>query len=134
MRSAVQIDAKAGARNGASPFVVLAAVFALLIQAMLPSAVMAAQSAATDGLVICTAQGMETVRSDADGQPAKSVGGQPCPYCLAAATAAVVIGQNISVALVAYTARPSFHIAPAQDRPTLARPPPRPPSQAPPIA
>jgi hypothetical protein len=113
----------------------LLAVFALLVQALIPAAAMAARSDPAGTTIICTATGTQTLA--ADGKPAtphkRDFGGMPCQDCLAAALAIVAPAPAPSVQ-VAYAIARVEH-APA--RPILsprARAPPRPPGQGPPTA
>jgi hypothetical protein len=109
----------------------LFAVFALLIQALTPTAAMASRS---DGaIVICTATGTQTL--SADGHPSKSKGfaGMPCQDCLAAAMA-VIVTPELAVQPVAYTIAKVEHAPVRQVFAPRARAPPRPPGQGPPTA
>lgn len=111
----------------------LVAVFALMIQALVPAAAMAAQPDRSGLSVICTQNGTATV--SLGGQPAKPKGfaGMPCQNCLAAALA-VTQTPELAVQPVIYQAARVEH-APAE-RPIepRARAPPRPPGQGPPTA
>ncbi len=111
---------------------VLAALVALLAQALLPGAAMAAESLSTVRVELCTENGAETVVIGADGQERKSgFAGLPCHDCLAA-TLAVVVTPELAVAPVAYAAVVVRHAAPAVTAQPRARAPPRPPGQGPP--
>ena len=111
---------------------VLAALVALLAQALLPGAAMAAESLSTVRVELCTENGAETVVIGADGQERKSgFAGLPCHDCLAA-TLAVVVTPELAVAPVAYTAVVVRHAAPVATAQPRARAPPRPPGQGPP--
>ncbi|WP_374469155.1 DUF2946 family protein [Phenylobacterium sp.] len=109
-------------------------LFALLIQALLPAAALAGQPpAARETLVICTAGGPQTVAADdTDDGRRPGFAGLPCPDCLAGSTAALP-PPDLAVAPVAYASGRVEH-RPAADENGLrwARPPPRPPSRAPP--
>jgi hypothetical protein len=111
----------------------LLAVFALLVQALIPSAAMATQ--ANDGGVICTATGTHapgglTRPSDAG----KTFGGMPCQDCLAAAMAMVVASPVIAAQPVAYEVARIEHASTTALPAPRARAPPRPPGQGPPTA
>ena len=115
----------------------LVAVFALLVQALIPSAARAAaRPDPAAALVICTANGTQTITPD--GKPAapvpkKTLGGMPCQDCLAAALAVVAPGP-VTIQPVAYeTARVEHAPVRAVFAPR-ARAPPRPPGQGPPTA
>jgi len=115
----------------------LVAVFALMVQALVPAAAMAAAPGAGGVMVICTQNGTATV---AFGQPGQAQGGKsrgfagmPCQDCLAAALA-MTETPELAVQPVVYVAARIEH-APAE-RPIepRARAPPRPPGQGPPTA
>jgi hypothetical protein len=123
--------------EGLRPIAAAFAVFALLIQALLPSAAMAAQGAAQAAgapLVVCTIAGAQ--RLDAAPAPQhspKGLAGMPCQDCLAASVAALAppvlaLGAvPIAFVVVEHHARPAVRLA-------LARAPPRPFGQGPPAA
>ncbi|MBB3893114.1 hypothetical protein GGQ61_003852 [Phenylobacterium haematophilum] len=105
---------------------------ALLAQALLPGAAMAAESLSTVRVELCTETGAKTVVIGADGQERKSgFAGLPCHDCLAASMA-VVVTPELAVAPVAYAAVVVRHAAPARPLQPRARAPPRPPGQGPP--
>ena len=122
-----------GSRQDRRAFAALVAVFALLVQAMLPGAAMASSGGDPFG-VICTATGTATVSPHAPAQaPAKEFGGMPCQDCLAAAMA-VVQTPELAIQPVAYAVARIEH-EPARQQPApRARAPPRPPGQGPPTA
>ncbi len=107
------------------------AVVALLIQALLPAAAMAAQIRGQT-MVICTIDGMKTVALDPQGQPEKGgFAGLPCADCLGATTVAV-LDPAISVTPAVYAVRVAAQpVEPLKTRPR-ARAPPRPFGQGPP--
>jgi hypothetical protein len=113
------------------------AVFAVLIQALVPAAAMAAAPDATGAMVICTQNGTATVAFSQPGQAQtgkpKGFAGMPCQDCLAAALA-MTETPELAVQPVAYVTARIQH-APAE-RPIepRARAPPRPPGQGPPTA
>src|SRR3546814_9849577 len=67
----------------------LIAVFALLIQALMPAAAMAGSPAAPGLTSICTGSGVTTVSDQAPPSGPKGLAGLPCQNCLAAAVAAI---------------------------------------------
>jgi hypothetical protein len=114
------------------PVAALIGLFALLIQALLPAAALAAQPPGGDTLVICTAQGLKTVALGAGAEPEKGFAGLPCIDCLAVSIAAAP-APAVTVAPVAYVVVPIVHPTPAADLTVrAARAPPRPPGQGPP--
>jgi hypothetical protein len=112
----------------------LLAVFALLVQALIPAAAMAARPDPTGAMIICTATGAQTIATDGKPEaPKKGFAGMPCQDCLAAAMAAVAPAP-VTVEPVAYAIARVEH---APVRPVFApraRAPPRPPGQGPPTA
>ena len=119
-----------GAR-GAGKTAPLLAVLALLIQALLPAAAMAAQDRGQT-MVICTVDGMRTIAVDDQGQPAKGgFAGMPCADCLAATTAAI-LAPEVSVTPASYAVSLAPHAAERRQDPPRARGPPRPYGQGPP--
>ena len=108
------------------------AVFALLIQVLLPSAALAARA---DGstLVVCAVDGAHTVRVDHVPGPKKGLAGLPCPDCLTAAVALVFAPPPVIGAAPVGFVRVEHHAGPAV-RLALARAPPRPLGQGPPTA
>lgn len=111
---------------------VLAALVALLAQALLPAAAMATESLSTVRVELCTETGAKTVVIGADGKEREGgFAGLPCHDCLAA-TLAVVVTPELAVAPVAYAVVMVRHAAPAPTLQPRARAPPRPPGQGPP--
>ena len=111
-------------------------VLALLIQALLPAAAMAAQSRGSgEQIVICTLAGVKTVTVDAKTHEkgGEAFAGLPCADCLAASTAAVPLPE-LEVALAVFASAPIEHAPERNWAPRLARAPPRPPGQGPPQA
>jgi hypothetical protein len=111
---------------------ILAAVLALLGQALLPAAAMAAESLASVRVELCTEQGAQTVLIGADGEVEKGFAGLPCHDCLAATMAAVAAPELAAVA-VTYVSAEIRHSAPTPALQPRARAPPRPPGQGPPF-
>jgi hypothetical protein len=115
----------------------LLAVFALLVQALIPAAAAAAQGSAGD-ITICTATGTATISAAAPGShPGKShhgFGGLPCQDCLSAALAATAAVPSLDVRPVAYEMARVEHITAVGFIAPRARAPPRPPGQGPPAS
>lgn len=110
------------------------AILALFVQALLPAAALAAQSAGVARIEICSAQGSETVLVRADGKtqtPQKGFAGLPCQDC-AAMVAAAVITPPISLQPVDYTVARVRHVEAAGPGIRLTRAPPRRLGQGPP--
>ena len=120
----------------------LVAVFALMVQALIPAAAMAADARAAGlpgALVICTGHGTETLGLDgkaAPGSPGshRGFGGMPCQDCLAAAIAAVAPSPAADIQLVVYRVARVDHAPAVSLLAPRARAPPRPPGQGPPTA
>ncbi len=111
-----------------------AAILALFVQALLPTATLAAQSAGGVRIEVCSAQGSETVLIGADGKaqaPQKGFAGLPCQDCLAMASA-TVITPPISLEPVAYVVVAVRHVEASGPGIKLARAPPRRLGQGPP--
>jgi hypothetical protein len=118
-----------------TPVAALLGVLALLVQALLPAAAMAAQSQGHgETVVICTQMGAQTIKLGLDGKPQKGgFAGLPCQDCLTASTAALPAPAPVALP-VAYVVAQVEHAAPHRAAPQLARAPPRPPGQGPPTA
>ncbi|MET0273719.1 MAG: DUF2946 family protein [Phenylobacterium sp.] len=117
-----------------TPVAALLCVFALLVQAFMPAAAMAAQAGTTDDtMVICTQMGVQVVKVGEAQAPQKGgFAGLPCANCLAA-TAAVVLSIPERIdAPVAYETARVEHVETAEVTLRGARAPPRPPGQGPP--
>ena len=115
----------------------LLAVFALMVQALIPAAAMAAAPGPAGALVICTAFGAQTVTPDgkpAAPAPRKGFAGMPCRDCLAAAMSAVAPAPAPAVQPVVYQAARLEHAPPVRLDPPNARAPPRPLGQGPPAS
>lgn len=110
-------------------------VLALLVQALLPAAAMAAQSGAARGeqIVVCTLAGARTVTLGDHDKPSKGFAGLPCHDCLAATTAALATPEPV-LEPIAYAVTVIEHAPERSWAPQLARAPPRPPGQGPPQA
>lgn len=109
--------------------IALVAVFALLVQALVPAFAMAAPAAAGE-MLICTQMGLQTAPGDTGAPPAANHG---CKHCLCPAPVSdpppVVSVQRIAYAVAEAPIAPRAHrlIPPA-------RAPPRPPGQGPPTS
>lgn len=109
----------------------LVGVLALLAQALLPAAAVAATAAGSRQVELCSSEGREVVVLDKHGAPVAPFAGLPCMDCVGAITAAIAPPVPM-VARVAY-AETTHYIAPVRLRVRPAiRAPPRPPSRAPP--
>jgi len=112
---------------------VLMAVFALLVQALVPAAAMAAAPSASGVMVICTGTGVATVSDQAPPSKPKGFAGMPCQDCLAAALAVTQLPALAIQPVIYAVAR--IERAPAERLiEPRARAPPRPPGQGPPTA
>lgn len=112
---------------------VIAALVALLVQALLPAAAMAAESLGARAIEICSDDGAETVVLKADGTVReKGFAGLPCHDCLGATLAFVTL-PDLAMAAVAYAIADIRHLAAPAPVDVHARGPPRPPGQGPPV-
>jgi hypothetical protein len=114
----------------------LLAVFALMVQALIPGAAMAGRLDPAGTTIICTATGTEALAPD--GRPASphkpGFGGMPCQDCLAAAMAIVAPAPAPTIQPVAYAVARVEHAPVRSALAPRARAPPRPPGQGPPTA
>ena len=109
-------------------------VLALLVQALLPAAAMAATSrSGGETMVICTVDGVRTVTLGEHEKGGKPFAGLPCHDCLAAACAALPAPEP-QIARVVYSRVVMERPREQAWAPKLARAPPRPPGQGPPAA
>jgi len=115
----------------ASAWAALLAVAALLTQALLPAAAMAAQASGSTQVELCTAQGATTVTVGRDGRPQKGFAGLPCQDCLAMAAPALVPPEPAATP-TAYVMAQLSHAETADANLAAARALPRPPGQGPP--
>jgi len=120
------------ARHDRRALAALFAVFALMVQALIPAAAMA-RPQADEAQVICTASGTQAAAPHGQSAPHKGFGGMPCQDCLAAAMACVTT-PALAVLPVAYVTARVEHAAAAPPLELRARAPPRPPGQGPPTA
>ena len=131
MTRAMAKDRHRGAKRGLTPFAALMAVIALLTQALLPAAAMAAQAHGATQIEICTSQGAKAVVIGADGKAHKAFMGLPCQDCLSV-VAAATITPELAVEPIAYVVTRVRHSQAAELGVRLSRAPPRPPGQGPP--
>lgn len=111
----------------------MAATFAIVLGTLLPYAAMAAAGPGQT-LVLCSAEGPQTIKVDADGNPDRSVPPAKCAACVMA-PAAVLPNPPVAQPCAAPTVTPaSTFTALIASPPPPARAPPRPPSTAPPHA
>lgn len=112
-----------------------AGVLALLVQALLPAAAMAAASRAAGGeqIVICTQTGVRTIAVGAHEEGGKGFAGLPCDDCLAATVVATPAPEP-ELARAVYAGAACERAPERSWAPRLARAPPRPPGQGPPRA
>jgi hypothetical protein len=113
-------------RTALSPMAALAAILALLVQALLPAAALAARSVGVARIEVCSDQGAKTVLVGADGRvqaPQKGFAGLPCQDCAAMASAAVV-APPVSLEPVAYAVALAPHVEAAGPGIKRARAPP----------
>lgn len=109
------------------------AVFAILIQALLPAAAQAAQRGGQT-IVVCAVDGSHAVRALAlPGHAQKKFAGLPCPDCLTAAVAVVLTEPPLLAPAALVYAASTYHPG-AAVRLAFARAPPRPYGQGPPTA
>lgn len=131
MTGAMQMGADRGRSRGRTPLAVLFAVAALLIQALLPAAALAAESTGGVRIELCTPEGAKTVVIDHDGKTQKGFAGLPCHDCLGA-TLAVTTTPELSVVPIAYVAERIVQAPTVEVVLRGARAPPRPFGQGPP--
>jgi len=114
----------------------LAATFAIVFGSVMPFAALAA-STPGHPMVICSAEGPQTIAIGVDGahrDNTKGMGGAKCAACLLA-VAADLPQPPLAIKVAAASSRPaSIFVAPPSRPAPPARAPPRPPSTAPPQA
>ena len=114
----------------------LAATFAIVFGSVMPFAALAA-STPGHPMVICSAEGPQTIAIGVEGahrDNTKGMGGAKCAACLLA-VAADLPEPPVAVRVAAASSRPaSIFVAPPSPPVPPARAPPRPPSTAPPQA
>ncbi|MFT4955636.1 MAG: hypothetical protein ACI8U3_002033 [Brevundimonas sp.] len=111
----------------------LAAVFAVVLGALLPSAALAGSR---DGrpIVMCSAEGPRTIRVGGDGDQTSGLADAACAFCIAAQTPALPPPSPPQPLPVIRPATTVAWTAAAQAAPPPARASPRPHSTAPPLA
>lgn len=115
--------------------IALLAMLALFVQALIPAAAMA-QDTAGQSVVICTAEGAKSVELAGDvigKKDPKGFAGLACAQCVAV-NLATTTPPDIAVAPVLYVTRVEAAPHAALTGVALARAPPRPPGQGPPTA
>jgi hypothetical protein len=121
-------------QNDRRAIAALFAVFALLVQALIPSAAMAAQRDDSAAQIICTGDSVHLVAPDGLAKaPHKGMAGMPCQDCLAVSIAAVITAP-IAMEPVSYAIARVEHAPVRSVLAPRARAPPRPPGQGPPTA
>lgn len=112
--------------------IALFVMFALMVQALIPTMAMAAQA---DGrITVCTAGGTETFAAHGKSDAPAPHHGAPCQDCLAAALVAAEPPPVLHVQPVAYAVTRVEHAPAKRLIAPRARAPPRPPGQGPPTA
>ena len=111
----------------------LVAMFALMVQALVPAAAMATTPDAAGLAVICTQNGTATVSFGSHPSKPKGFAGMPCQDCLAAALA-VIPAPELAIQHVTYVTARVEHVLATRLLEPRARAPPRPPGQGPPTA
>jgi hypothetical protein len=136
LRKAAMSPAHPTAKHERRAICALFAVFALMVQVLMPTAAMAARPDPAATMVICTAKGTEVVTPD--GKPAaphkQAFDGMPCQDCLAAAMAVAPPAPAPDLQRVAYAVARVEHATVRAVLAPRARAPPRPPGQGPPTA
>jgi hypothetical protein len=129
--TAMQIGGQMGRER--RTLAVLVAVFALMVQALVPAAAMAATPNASETMLICTGTGVTTMSGQAEPSKPKGFAGMPTQDCLAAALAVTQL-PPLAIQPVIYAAA-RIERAPVERLiEPRARAPPRPPGQGPPTA
>jgi len=113
----------------------LAATFAIVFGSLLPFAALAA-STPGHPIVICSAEGPQTISVGVDGEHSGSKGlaGAKCAACLISFAAALPTPPMMTAAAMPTTRPATVFIAQPVRLSPPARAPPRPPSTAPPLA
>ena len=122
-----------GARAERRAMIALVAVFALLVQVLIPGLAAAAPSARDPGMVICTGHGVAPTPTG-DTAPAKELTGGACGHCVCPPAAAGLTPQIATAFLYARIAIQARHTTTSADRRPPARAPPRPLGQGPPLS
>jgi hypothetical protein len=120
------------ATNERRAIIALFVMFALMVQALIPTMAMAASA---DGrMILCTAGGTETLSADGKTDAPAPHHGAPCQDCLAAAVVAAEPPPVLAVLPAAYAVARVERTAPARSVAPRARAPPRPLGQGPPTS
>jgi hypothetical protein len=135
----MRVSRTSSPRMSRTPWVAAIALVAVLFQALASGAM--AHTITDRGVaeVICTAQGAAPgllgvdTKAQADPGKGKAVAGLPCQDCVSAAAVALVPPDPCAT-LVRYARKAQVWRDVADTVRRTARPPPRPPGQAPPIA
>jgi hypothetical protein len=118
------------ARAERRAMIALVAVFALLVQALIPTLAMAAASG-DPAMVICTAKGLQA--APAGGQDPGQPADHACQHCLCPAISTAA-SPSLEIIPVAYIVAAAPRALTAQAQLPPARGPPRPPGQGPPLS
>lgn len=110
----------------------LAAVFAIVLGSLLPYAAMAATRTG-EVIVICSADGPQTIGGDAD-HDGKAMSGGRCAACVMPLAADVPTPPRVETVRLAVPTLENAPVVGNAAPPPPARAPPRPPSTAPPEA
>lgn len=110
----------------------LAAVFAIVLGSLLPFAAMAATRPG-EVIVICSADGPQTIGGDTD-HDGKAMSGGRCAACVMPLTADVPTPPRVETVRLALSPVENAPVVRHAAPPPPARAPPRPPSTAPPQA
>lgn len=111
----------------------LAAVFALMLGSLLPFAALAAVKPGQP-LIICSAEGPQTIQAGGMDGPVNKHVGAKCAACVMPLAAALPCPPSPQPALVFRTVERIVYASASVSPPPPARAPPRPPSTAPPQA
>ena len=113
----------------------LAATFAIVFGSLLPFAALAA-STPGHPMVICSAEGPQTIAIGVDGEQGsgKGMAGAKCAACVLSFVAALLDPPVLQPSSAATTRPASVFVVQHEAAPPPARCPPRPPSTAPPAA
>lgn len=111
----------------------LAAVFAILLGSLLPFAAMAATRPG-EVIVICSADGPQTIEAGGDHKNGKAMAGGRCAACVMPLAADVPTPPRIETVRLALSPVENAPVVRNAAPPPPARAPPRPPSTAPPQA
>ena len=111
----------------------MAATFAIVLGSLLPYAAMAAARPG-ETLVLCSSDGPQTIKVDADGKPDRSVPPPKCAACVMPMPAVLPTPPAPQPCPAPIQPEAAVYTALLAAPPPPARAPPRPPSTAPPLA